>query len=346
MRRMSIDGKSGKCTIAIGESIGHLGKYCGNSGNGVIITDATVHRLYGSRFPNFAVVEIGAGERSKTLNTVEAIYEGFLEHGLDRTSWVIGIGGGLTCDIAGFAASTYLRGLRFGFVPTTLLAQVDASVGGKNGINYRGYKNLIGAFNQPSFVVCDLDLLKSLPDSEVKNGYAEVIKHALIGDASLFSHLENEWEKALVFDKGVIESVVHDSLIVKKGIVSLDETEQGERRKLNFGHTFGHALEKTAGLRHGEAIGIGMVLAARLSEKMGMLTLGDVKRIETVISHFGLPLEAKMDKEMMIDAVRKDKKRAGEKMNFVLLEAIGRAQVLPIRLEHLEKVLNDLCDSR
>ena len=178
MKRMAIHGKSGACAIAIGEPIERVTRYCGTSKPGVIVTDPQVRRAHGGKFPPFEVIEIGIGERMKTLATLDMLYGRFLELGLDRSSWVIAIGGGLVCDVAGFAASTYLRGLRFGFVPTTLLAQVDASVGGKNGINYRGYKNLIGTFTQPRFVVCDLTLLTTLDPGDVRSGYGEVIKHA------------------------------------------------------------------------------------------------------------------------------------------------------------------------
>ena len=296
MRKMTIRTKSGRCTIAIGESISRLHRYCDGLSKGAIITDRTVRRLHGHLFPSLPVIEIGAGEEIKTLSTVEAVYGEFLKLGLDRSSWVIGIGGGIVCDVAGFAASTYLRGLSCGFVPTTLLAQVDASVGGKNGVNYRGYKNLVGVFSQPRFVLCDTALLRTLPKEETANGYAEVIKHALIGDASLFTYLESNREEALTLDEKVMEKIIHDSLIVKKGIVALDEREAGERRKLNFGHTFGHAVEKSEGVRHGEAISIGMVLAARMSEARGMLTGNDTARIEGALKDFGLPVAGPLNK--------------------------------------------------
>jgi len=343
MKRMVISAKSGKSVIAVGESLDRLHEYCGSAPKGVIVTDRTVRRLHGHLFPPLPVVEIGAGEKIKTMDTIERIYGKFLEAGLDRSSWVIGIGGGIVCDMAGFAASTYLRGLNFGFVPTTLLAQVDASVGGKNGVNYRGYKNLIGVFRQPSFVLCDFALLKTLPPEEIANGYAEVIKHALIGDASLFSYLESSRQKALAFDDAVVGKIVHDSLIVKKGIVSLDEMEGGERRKLNFGHTFGHAMEKCAELRHGEAISVGMVLAAKMSEVRGMLTGDDTARIGALLRDFALPTTIPVDRAAVIDAIGKDKKRMGDRIHFVLLEAIGRAKVVPLKIEELEEALDDLC---
>ncbi|MCX5814736.1 MAG: 3-dehydroquinate synthase [Proteobacteria bacterium] len=345
MKRIEIIGKSGASRIVLGASINRLGEYY-NPDRTMIITDETVRRLHGHLFPQCDVIEIGAGEESKTLDTVESIYDRFLHRELDRFSFIIGIGGGIVCDVAGFAASTYLRGLRFGFVPTTLLAQVDASIGGKNGVNYKGYKNLIGTFNQPEFVLCDFELLKTLPEGELRNGFSEVIKHAIIGDASLFSYLEDEWKNALMLDADVIEKIVSDSLAVKAGIVSIDETEKSKRRKLNFGHTIGHALEKITGNKHGEAISAGMVAAARLSEARGMLSQDDVERIEAVLSNFGLPLRIETDKDMIIDAIRKDKKRSGEEINFVLLHDIGNAEIVPIKIKELEEVIGDLCQHR
>ena len=189
MRQLRIEGQTLPSVVAVGESIKRLPSY--HSGTrSVVITDRNVRGAHGHRFPTSSVIEIGLGEASKTLATVEEVYEAFLALEIDRASTVIAVGGGVVCDVAGFAASTYLRGLRFGFVPTTLLAQVDASVGGKNGVNLHAYKNLVGTFAQPAFVLCDFDLLGTLPAPEVRNGLAEVVKTAAIGDHELFSFLE------------------------------------------------------------------------------------------------------------------------------------------------------------
>ncbi len=345
MKTLEITGRSGTCRIFIGGSIKQLEEFY-HIGNSVIITDKTVRRLHGDLFPKCEVIEIDEGEESKTLKTVEWIYERFLELEIDRSSSIIGIGGGIVCDIAGFAASTYNRGIHFGFVPTTLLAQVDASIGGKNGVNFRRYKNLIGTFNQPEFVICDFNLLKTLPKSELKNGFAEVIKHGLIGDAELFSFLERHGKEILDLKYESVERVVLDSLNVKARIVAMDELEKDERRKLNFGHTIGHAIEKVTGIRHGEAVSIGIVAAAKLSQNKGMLTIGEAKRIEKVLKEFGLPLEIKADKGSIIDAIRKDKKRTGDDVHFVLLEGIGNAKVIPVKIRELEEVMDDLCEHR
>jgi 3-dehydroquinate synthase len=345
VRRIVPEGAAGPSVIAVGDSLSHLDAYC-NAPPAVIITDAAVRRLHGMRFPVCEVIEIGMGEESKTLTTVGEVYEAFLRLGVDRSSQVVAIGGGIVCDVAGFAASTYLRGLRFGFVPTTLLAQVDAGVGGKNGVNLHGYKNLVGTFTQPDFVLCDLDLLSTLPHAELQNGFAEVIKQAAIGDASLFSFLETHVQEALRLDRGVIERIIYYSLKIKAAIVSRDERESGERRKLNFGHTIGHAVEKVHHPSHGRAISLGMSAASRLSAAMGLLSREDVERIECLLAAFGLPLSMEIDGSLVWDALWKDKKKEGKEVHFVLLEGIGNARIVPISIDALKGVIDDLCQHR
>jgi 3-dehydroquinate synthase len=341
MRALEVEGRSGKSRILLGEGIGKLGEYCG-ARKTVVVTDSTVRGLYGKELEGFEVVEIGAGEENKTLETVEGLYGEFVERGMDRGSFVVGFGGGIVCDIAGFAASTYMRGIGFGFAPTTLLAQVDAGVGGKNGVNFRGYKNLVGTFNQPEFVLCDFGLLMTLPKKELSCGFAENIKCAAIADLPLFEYLEGKGENLLELERPVVEKAVYDSLVVKARIVSMDEREAGERRKLNFGHTLGHAYEKVLGLAHGEAISVGMAASARLSVERGMLAGGEAERLEKLLSAVGLPVRASAGKEELMDALMKDKKRDGGKVNFVLLRGLGNAEVAEIGIEELERVLDDM----
>ena len=341
MRSIHIEAASGQSTIMVGESLEHLSSHF-DATKRVIITDSPVRSFYGDLFPPCEVIEIGIGEPSKTLATVEKIYEALLRYEIDRSSFVVAIGGGLVCDVAAYAASTYLRGLRFGFVPTTLLAQVDASVGGKNGVNFKGYKNLVGTFTQPLFVLCDFALLKTLPEPELKNGFAEAIKTAAIGDAHLFSFLETAWKGALSLEGDVIERIVYDCLTVKSRIVSFDEREKGERRKLNFGHTVGHALEKVNHLRHGEAVSLGMVAAAKVSVRRGLLTQNDLERIEGLLGRFDLPVKTHVNADLVRDALRKDKKREDEEIYFVLLDGIGNARVAPVGIDELDEVFNDL----
>ncbi|OPX95085.1 MAG: 3-dehydroquinate synthase [Syntrophorhabdus sp. PtaB.Bin006] len=345
MRSIELQGAGGPSHIALGLPVSSVPDLC--QGRRItVITDNDVCALHGNRFPECNTIKIGTGEKEKTLETVHRIYETFLSLDLDRSSFIVGIGGGVVCDIAGFAASTYLRGLPFGFAPTTLLAQVDAGVGGKNGVNFQGYKNLIGTFNQPQFVVCDFRFLKTLPMAEVRNGLAEVIKHALIGDRDLLSQLETEREHILSLQEDIIEKIVYASLEVKVDIVSRDEKEGGERRKLNFGHTFGHAIEKTMGLSHGESVSIGMVMEARLSMAKGLLTAYDVQRIKNMLDGYGLPISAPLDRESVIDAVGKDKKREDEDIHFVLLDGIGAARIEKLKLQELVEAFDDLCEHR
>jgi len=345
MRGIRLEGASASSVIAVGESLSRLNRYC-DEARTIIVTDRVVKTLYGERLSGWPVIEIGAGETSKTLETVEGIYRSLLGLGVDRSFCLVGFGGGIVCDVTGFAASTYLRGLQFGFVPTTLLAQVDAAVGGKNGVNLDGYKNLIGTFTQPAFVLCDHDLLATLPEEELKNGFAEVIKEAAIADGRFFTFLEEKRQDALRLNRRVISRIVYDALAIKVAIVSADERESGERRKLNFGHTVGHAIEKVHGLSHGRAISLGIVAASRLSEAMGLMEEKDVRRIEELLSAFGLPVRYGIETGPVLDAIGKDKKREGEKIHFVLLDRIGKARTVPVTQDSLKGVIDDLRQPR
>lgn len=340
---LSVSGKT--CKILPGASFDRLNEFCAPD-NTVIISDKNIRNLHGDTLSPYRIIEVEPGEERKTLETVNTIYEQLLALETDRSTTIVGVGGGIICDITGFAASTYLRGLNFGFVPTTLLAQVDAGVGGKNGVNYLGYKNLIGTFNQPEFVLCDFNFLKTLPYDELKNGIAEVIKSALISNRALFEYIENNCKAIVALNNDALERIVGDALTIKTDIVSRDERESGERRKLNFGHTIGHAIEKTSGLPHGEAISIGMVLAAKLSETRGTLARADVLRIELLLTSFNLPTEIESNRDAIMDAImdaiRKDKKREGTAIHFVLLNGIGNAIIETIGVTELEEAIFDL----
>jgi 3-dehydroquinate synthase len=336
MRVVAIESASRRSTIWIGERLQNLPQHL-PPGPAVIITDANLLRLYREDFPPLPVLSIGCGESVKTLETVKSLYETLADLEADRSTFLLGIGGGVVCDVAGFVSSTFMRGLRFGFVATTLLAQVDASVGGKNGVNLEGFKNLVGCFNQPEFVLCDLRLLDTLPEAEVANGMAEIVKHALIADAGLFAFLEERAEEALALDPPTIAKLVGDSVAIKAAVVGRDERETGERRKLNFGHTFGHALERAGGLSHGEAVSIGMVLATALSVKMGRLPAAAYERVTGLLRRLRLPVSTAGDRVRMMDALRRDKKREAARIHFVLLEDIGKATVEEVEIGELER---------
>lgn len=338
---LKIRGRTGNTKILVGESLRGVKRYIPLK-RGVIITDTNVRRYYGKDFPEYDVIEVGTGESIKTLHTVDHIYTGLLRLEVDRSYFIVGIGGGVVCDITGFVASTYLRGLRFGFVPSTLLSQVDAGIGGKNGVNFRGYKNMVGVFSQPEFVICDIGLLKTLPAEELLQGFSEIVKHATIGDPELFSYLEQNHERALGLERKVMERLVYDSLTIKSLIVNRDETEKGERRKLNFGHTLGHAIEKTTCASHGEAVSTGMLMASLLSETKGYLDRVTINRIESLLTKLRLHTRVGLDKKAVLDAVRKDKKRSGEKIHFVFLTSIGNTIVEGISFEELEALMNEM----
>ncbi|WP_439952607.1 3-dehydroquinate synthase [Desulfonema ishimotonii] len=202
---------------------------------------------------------------------------------------------------------------------------------------------MVGTFNQPEFVICDMNLLRTLPEQEILCGFGEIVKHAAIADAGMFSYLEENYEKALALDPDVIERLVSDSVVIKSAVVNRDEKETGERRKLNFGHTFGHAIEKTGHILHGQAISIGMVVAAALSVRRGYLPAGEAARIKALLNHLKLPTRLRLDRQKALDAIRRDKKREGDHINFVLLRGIGDALIEEISIQELEAVINEPC---
>ena len=335
MQKITIKGKT-KSEILIGESFANTSKYLLKK-NVIIITDDNLHKHYSNDFPNFPVIKIGTGEQIKTLQTIEHIISQLIDLQADRKTFLLGIGGGIVCDITGFVASIYMRGINFGFVSTSLLSQVDASVGGKNGVNFNSYKNIIGNFNQPKFVICDAKMLNTLPEKEVKNGMGEVLKHTIIADGRMFCIIKNNVPQILALNESRINELIYNSIEIKSEIVNKDETEQGERKKLNFGHTLGHAIEKHSNLSHGEAISIGMVFSAHLSQKKGFITQSDVAKIKDLLNNLGLPTSTNIDRQKLADAITKDKKRSSDNIDFVLIKKIGKAIVETISIEELQE---------
>ena len=340
MQSILVEGRTGRSHIMIGESLANVGNHL-PPGRTIVITDKNIARLYRDQFPHADIITIGTGEKIKTLATVEKIYGKLLSMEVDRTAFIVGIGGGIVGDITGFAASTYLRGLGFGFVATSLLAQVDATVGGKNGVNFKGYKNMVGLFNQPQFVMADIELLKTLPTDEVACGLAEIVKHACIADADYFAYIESHKDAILRREQAVLHKLVHDSVVIKSNVVNRDERETGERRKLNFGHTFGHALEKTLGISHGAAVSVGMVLATELSRQRGLLGKPEVGRIQRLLMSLNLPTHIDFNPKAVIEALGKDKKREDERIKFVLLDDIGKAVVKEIAIDELAQWIQE-----
>ena len=276
------------------------------------------------------LITVPAGEKSKCLTVVEKCFDQLTKHRLERKSFIVALGGGVVGDLAGFVAATYLRGIPFVQVPTSLLAQVDSSVGGKTGVNLKAGKNLGGAFYQPQLVLCDLDALKTLPKREYISGLAEVIKYGVIYDPILFAQLERNLPKLLQRDAATLGAVVARCCEIKADVVGQDETESGLRAILNFGHTIGHAIENSSGYGkylHGEAIAIGQVAAAKLSHQILGLPSGDAERIEQLFVQAGLPVKIKLtaaQRKKLFAAMKLDKKVSGGEIKFVLAQKIGK----------------------
>jgi 3-dehydroquinate synthase len=300
-----------------------------------IVSNQVVWRLHEAVFAGLSRDEpilLPDGERHKTLATVGRIYDALIRGRADRASTIVAIGGGVLGDIAGFAAATYLRGVPVVQVPTTLLAQVDSSIGGKVGVNHAAGKNLIGAFHPPALVVIDPDLLGTLPRREFRAGLYEVVKYGVIASPALFDRLANGLGAIFNRDRDALLPIVGESCAIKARVVEADERESGERRLLNFGHTAGHALEsvtKYRRFRHGEAVGYGMLIAAAIAVARGRLATADRDRLATLISTMGpLPAVSDLAVEELLEAIGHDKKVVGGTLHYVLPRAIGECEVV------------------
>lgn len=306
----------------------------------VLITDAHVYAAHRPLFKGWNTIVLKPGEAYKVQQTVDAVIDQLIDMGADRKCMLVGVGGGVTTDITGYTAAVYLRGVPFGFVPTSLLGMVDASVGGKNGIDVGVYKNLVGVIRQPSFILFDTSLLKTLPQKEWVNGFAEVIKHAAIKDAALFGLLEKHTLRQFQRNGPLLASLIRRNVLIKTRIVQRDEHEQGDRRLLNFGHTLGHALENSYELSHGQAIAIGMTYAAGMSSMR--LGFKDTERLTHLLTAYHLPSYAAFDKRAAFDVLQKDKKKIRDSIHYVLLKKIGKAVVQPLSLEQVRTMLDRL----
>jgi 3-dehydroquinate synthase len=318
----------------------------------LVVTDATVGQLHAARIRDLiapvaptAVFSGIDGEAGKSMAAVERVIDALVSHRADRKSVVVALGGGVVGDIAGFAAAVFMRGIRAVQVPTTLLAQVDSSVGGKTGVNHSSGKNLIGAFHQPSAVVADTDLLRTLPPRELSAGLAEVIKHGLLADVGYFERVMASLPRLRACDGEALMDAIVGSCEIKAGVVSRDERESGERALLNLGHTFGHAIEALSGYGHwlhGEAVGCGMCLAADLSRRLGLIGSADVARVEDAVRAAGLPVRiAGLSLEAALQSMAGDKKAEAGRIRFILLERIGKAIQRTVPADALRATLQD-----
>lgn len=353
MQEVKVDVKGAPYTIYLGSQI--LGKVAEelerlNPSSALIVTNVTVGPLYLSTVKQACdtvirteAIELPDGEQYKNWSSIELILSKLASMGADRHSVVIALGGGVVGDMAGFASAIYMRGIRFIQVPTTLLAQVDSSVGGKTGVNLPAGKNMIGAFHQPSAVIADSSVLKTLPAREVSAGIGEIIKHGMLASLDYFEDLELHMDELMALDQETVSRIVAGSCMIKADVVSRDTKEKGERAHLNLGHTFGHAIEKLCGYGtwlHGEAVGCGLVLAARSSQKIGNLSSNDVERVINLVSRANLPVRIEgLSLSASVEAMKHDKKNKNGEIQFVLMRHLGGAYVDRLPYSVLESVL-------
>lgn len=359
MRQITVPLRDRSYPILIGAgllaALGERVRAAGIRGSLALVQDENVAPRYGEAARRsleaagyrVAPIVVPPGETSKSLSRLGELYAALSAAGLDRDSAVVALGGGVVGDLAGFAAATYLRGVPFVQVPTTLLAQVDASVGGKTAIDLPAGKNLAGAFHQPSLVLIDLETLATLPEPEYRSGLAEIVKYGVIADREFFEYLELNREPLLAHYPDRLEHVVARSCQIKADVVGVDERESGLRAILNYGHTVGHAIEAVAGYGaylHGEAIAIGMAAAGRLSESAGWLPAADAARIERLLEGFGLPLRLRepLPEDALLAAMRLDKKSRGGELRFILAREIGRVELAPVSEAEVREVLQTI----
>lgn len=310
-----------------------------------VVSDSNVSGLYYNQVKS-AIEPLGvskcisyvfdAGEDNKTTDTIFALIEVLIKEHFDRNDFLFALGGGVTGDMTGFAAAIYLRGIKFFQLPTSLLAMVDSSIGGKTGVDFNGYKNMVGSFHMPSGVIINTASLGSLPEREYISGYGEIIKHSLISDRDYFDYLSNNNEKAMSKDSGVVKEIIYRSCKIKQSVVENDPTEKGIRAHLNFGHTLGHAIEKYMdfALLHGECVSLGMIAASYISYRRNLITAEDYGHIRNLAASYKLPVcfedikkytAKEVDADQIISIVKSDKKADGTVIKFVLIDSIGNA---------------------
>ena len=308
-----------------------------NKVNAIYITDENVYALHQKKFKGKKTIVIPAGEEHKQQSTVDFIVEALLNFGATRESILVGVGGGVVTDMVGYVAGIYMRGVAVGFVPTTILAMVDASIGGKNGIDVGVFKNMVGLIRQPAFLLYDVDFLTTLPQHQWENGFAEIIKHAAIKDAKMMAELNAH--DLVYYQKNIkaLKSLIEKNVQIKVKVVKKDEFEKGDRKLLNFGHTLGHAIENEHALLHGHAISIGMVYAAKISQVMN--GFADTGLLVDTLKKYGLPTAMRFNIDAAMEVMQKDKKKATAGMHYVLLNKIGKAVYETIPMSSLQKLI-------
>ncbi len=341
MKRYEVNTKSGVSGILIGEKFDRLPDYTGDR-RIIILTDERVYYLYTERFPDVPVIRIPQGEQVKSLGRTTLIYQELIRSGVDRSVMLVAVGGGVVCDLGGFVAATFQRGMGLGFVPTTLLAQVDAAIGGKNGVNLGNYKNMVGTFRQPSFVLMDPDFLQTLPADEFISGLAEVVKYGLIRDPQILDLLDDHKPEEIAADHALLTELIERSVRVKVEVVQQDEKDLDLRRILNFGHTYGHGIERQYELSHGRAVSYGMMVALDFSVRLGLLDPALKKRVWKLLNTLQLLPDIHPDHQKVMQLMAHDKKRRGEVIPFVLLEEAGKSVIRSLSPGKIEELLNSM----
>ncbi|MFY8025962.1 MAG: 3-dehydroquinate synthase [Sediminibacterium sp.] len=327
---------SGKETLFYFDAAFNLLEKIVSKEKAIIITDENLFQAYKRKLKGFNTIVLKPGEQFKVQQTVDVIIDQLILLGADRQTTLIGFGGGVITDITGYVAGIYMRGIEVGYIPTSLLAMVDAAIGGKNGIDVGVYKNMVGLIRQPSFLIYDYSLLKTLPLAEWKNGFAEIIKHACIKDSKMFIELEQNSISKYKKNPELLASLITRNALIKIKVVQQDEFEKGDRKLLNFGHTLGHAIENMYQLSHGEAISIGMTYAALMSQQLKFYK--EAERVINLLHQYGLPTVAEFDAKKAFNILLKDKKRQEDSINYILLQKTGKAVVQPLLLVQLQEI--------
>lgn len=357
MERILVDLKEKSYDILIGkDTLKEVLNYTEKYQKIMVLSNTTVGALYSekllniltSKGKNIFYFELNDGEEHKNIESAFGIYDYMLEQDFDRNSLIITLGGGVICDLGGYIASTYMRGIDFIQIPTSLLAQVDASVGGKVAVNHAKAKNLIGTFHQPKLVLIDTEFLPSLPSKEFKAGMGEVIKHSFLRDNGYYEYLKNNVESIKKLESNIMIEVIKRSCIVKKEIVETDETEKGNRALLNLGHTWGHALETATnykGYSHGEGVAKGILFEMMLSEKLGYLEDGYMEKAKEIFSLYDMDSEPlKIQEKRLIDLMKKDKKNTDGNIKFILPKKIGENSIEDVSHEVIKEVNDSIKD--
>ena len=339
-KEYTLQSKCGSTHIFLDEGLGRLSSLAGGRRT-VVLTDERVHTLHVDRFAGEEVIPVPQGEQAKSLGRATLLYREMIRRKMDKASLLIAAGGGVITDLGGFVASTYQRGIGMGFVPTTLLAMVDAALGGKNGVNLGEYKNMVGTIRQPEFVLIDPSFLQTLPRREFVSGLAEVVKYGLISDPAILDLLEGKDAGEVALDGDLLAEIIDRSVRAKIRVVEEDEDDSGIRRILNFGHTYGHGIERLHNLSHGRAVAYGMMVALTLSEKLGLLESGVREKAMRILRQLELIPDIRPDRQRVMEIIARDKKRRGDTIAFVLLRRPGVTEIVPLTPEEIAGHLED-----